>query len=112
MSNYRTNLLIIGAGPFGLAIAAQATHLGIDHLVVGKPMDFWRKNMPPGMYLRSSWDWHLDPLNVHTIERFLESRGQTTAEIEPLSLKFYLSYADWFQKQKGISPSPWHIQRL
>ena len=112
MSNHQTNLLIIGAGPFGLAIAAQATHLGIEHTVVGTPMGFWRKNMPPGMYLRSSWDWHLDPLNVHTIESFLESRGQTTAEIEPLSLEFYLSYADWFQQQVGIVPLPWQIHRL
>ena len=112
MSNYQTNLLIIGAGPFGLAIAAQAKHLGIEHLVVGKPMDFWRKNMPGGMYLRSSWDWHLDPLNVHTIENFLESRGQTTAGIEPLSLEFYLAYADWFQQQKGITASPWTVERL
>jgi cation diffusion facilitator CzcD-associated flavoprotein CzcO len=112
MSNYQTNLLIVGAGPFGLALAAQAAHLGIEHMVVGKPMDFWRQNMPPGMYLRSSWDWHLDPLNVHTIEKFLESRGQTTAEIEPLSLEFYLSYADWFQKQKRIVVSPWIIERL
>jgi 2-polyprenyl-6-methoxyphenol hydroxylase-like FAD-dependent oxidoreductase len=40
MSNYQTNLLIVGAGPFGLALAAQAAHLGIEHMVVGKPMDF------------------------------------------------------------------------
>ena len=112
MPNQQTDLLIIGAGPFGLAIAAQAAHLGIEHLVVGKPMDFWRKNMPPGMFLRSSWDWHLDPLDIHTIERFLEARGQTKAEIEPLSLDFYLTYAEWFQTQKGISASPWIVERL
>jgi len=29
MRTYETDLLIIGAGPFGLAIAAQAAHLGI-----------------------------------------------------------------------------------
>lgn len=112
MGNHKTDLLVIGAGPFGLAIAAQAAHLGIDHLVVGKPMEFWRKNMPAGMFLRSSWDWHLDPLDVHTIENFLKSRGQTTAEIEPLSLDFYLEYADWFQRQKGIVAQPWVVQRV
>jgi cation diffusion facilitator CzcD-associated flavoprotein CzcO len=56
-----TDLLIIGAGPFGLAIAAQAAHAGIEHLIVGKPMEFWRRHMPKGMYLRSACDWHLDP---------------------------------------------------
>ena len=44
-----TDLLIIGAGPFGLAMAAHARHLGIDHLMVGKPMEFWQVNMPEGM---------------------------------------------------------------
>lgn len=112
MPHHKTDLLIIGAGPFGLALAAQAAHLGIEFLVVGKPMEFWRKNMPAGMFLRSSWDWHLDPLDVHTIERFIESRGQTTAEIEPLSLDFYLAYAEWFQTQKGIVAQPWVVQRV
>ena len=107
-----TDLLIIGAGPFGLSLAAQAAHDGIEHLVVGKPMEFWRRNMPEGMFLRSACDWHLDPLNVHTIAAFLRSQGKTSSDVEPLSLKFYLSYADWFRKQKNIEPLPFHVQRL
>jgi len=112
MQSYETDLLIIGAGPFGLAIAAQASHLGIDHVVAGKPMEFWRKNMPQGMCLRSACDWHLDPVNIHTIEKFLEQRGQTPHDVEPLSLDFYLSYAEWFQTQKQITTLPSYIDRL
>jgi cation diffusion facilitator CzcD-associated flavoprotein CzcO len=107
-----TDLLIIGAGPFGLALAAQATHDRIEHLMVGKPMEFWRRNMPEGMFLRSACDWHLDPLNVHTIDAFLQSQSKNASDVEPLSLKFYLSYAEWFQQQKNIQPVPFHIQRL
>ena len=107
-----TNLLIIGAGPFGLALAAQAADAGIEALVVGKPMEFWRRNMPKGMYLRSASDWHLDPLNLHTIERFLQSQGKTTKDVEPLSLDFYLSYADWFQQQKNIRSLPVYVRQL
>ena len=101
-----TEVLIVGAGPFGLAIAALASEKQIEHTIVGRPMEFWRRHMPQGMYLRSACDWHLDPLNVDTIERFVELQGKTTKDVEPLSLDFYLSYVDWFQVQKQIRPLP------
>ena len=107
-----TDLLIIGAGPFGLAVAARAAHDGVQHLIVGRPMEFWRKHMPKGMFLRSACDWHLDPLNVHTIEAFLSGQGKKPSDVEPLSLDFYLSYADWFQAQKRIDPVPVYIEKL
>jgi cation diffusion facilitator CzcD-associated flavoprotein CzcO len=108
----RTDLLIVGAGPFGLAVAAHARHLGIDPLVVGEPMRFWRAHMPNGMYLRSACDWHLDPEGVHTIHAFLRTRGLTPADVEPLSRDFYLEYARWFQAQKQIDPWPVFVERL
>ncbi len=97
-----TELLIVGAGPFGLAMAAQAQALGIDHLVLGEPMSFWRGHMPLGMVLRSGCDWHLDPTGRDTLEAFLATRGQRPVDVEPLSLALYLDYADWFQARQGI----------
>jgi cation diffusion facilitator CzcD-associated flavoprotein CzcO len=107
-----TDVLIIGAGPFGLALAAQAAHDGINHLIVGKPMEFWRQNMPKGMYLRSDCDWHLDTQNVHTLKAYTQLLGKTARDVEPLSLEFYLSYCDWFQHEKELQPLPIYINRL
>ena len=107
-----TNVLIVGAGPFGLSIAALASEKRVQHAIVGVAMEFWRRHMPEGMYLRSACDWHLDPSNVDTVERFVELQGKTPKDVEPLSLDFYLSYVDWFQKRKNIQPTAVYIRRL
>jgi FAD-dependent urate hydroxylase len=44
---------VIGAGPYGLAIAAHLRSRGIHTLVLGEPMEFWQRRMPRGMLLRS-----------------------------------------------------------
>ncbi|MEJ8566455.1 NAD(P)-binding domain-containing protein [Elongatibacter sediminis] len=97
-----TDLLIVGAGPFGLALAAYAQEHGIHHQVVGVPMGFWREHMPEGMLLRSTCDWSLDPLGIHTIDAYLTTLGRRCRDVEPLSRGFYLDYARWFQEQKAI----------
>lgn len=97
-----TDLLIVGAGPFGLALAAYAQAHGIRYRVVGVPMGFWRDNMPRGMFLRSGCDWSLDPLNVHSINAYLEKLGKRCRDVLPLSRDFYLDYASWLQSEKGL----------
>jgi len=44
---------IIGAGPYGLSVAAHLGRRGIDYRIFGKPMSAWQENMPPGMFLKS-----------------------------------------------------------
>lgn len=107
-----TDLLIIGAGPYGLAIAASAQEHGLDHLIVGEPMGFWRRCMPVGMFLRSSWDWHLDPTGEATIETFLAERNLPKQAVSPFSLADYLDYCDWFQQRKGLVCDSMWIDRL
>ena len=69
-------LLVIGAGPYGLAVAAEARRRGLSVTVVGEPMRFWRRNMPDGMLLRSGREWHLDAAGVHTFDAFIGRVGR------------------------------------
>jgi thioredoxin reductase len=105
-------LLVIGAGPYGLATAAHAKRRGIDPVVVGEPMGFWRRNMPERMLLRSGTDWHLDADEIHTFEAFLAERGIDPAGVSPVPLAIFLDYVDWFCERTGIEPRPTLVARL
>lgn len=106
------HLLIIGAGPYGLSLAAYAAHHHLEHVVVGRPMEFWKQNMPPGMFLRSPLEWHIDPLGVHTFARYVEVHGFDTSSLVPLPIQMALDYFSWFQAQKGIVVAETYVQRL
>jgi thioredoxin reductase len=105
-------LLVIGAGPYGLSTAAHAKRHGIDPLVVGEPMGFWRRNMPERMLLRSGTDWHLDADGIDTFEAFLAQRGIDPAGVPPVPLRTFVEYADWFCAQTGIQPRPTLVSDL
>ncbi|HEY2193901.1 MAG TPA: NAD(P)-binding domain-containing protein [Actinomycetospora sp.] len=101
-----TSLLVIGAGPYGLATAAYARHLGIETVVIGEPMGFWREHMPRGMLLRSGPDWHLDATDVHTFEAYLAERGVDPADVDPIPVDLFIEYASWFQEIVGLRVRP------
>jgi cation diffusion facilitator CzcD-associated flavoprotein CzcO len=85
---------------------------GIDTVVVGRPMGFWLDHMPEGMFLRSGTDWHLDAAGIDTFEAFVEDRGISSADIDPVPIAVFLEYADWFQAQKHVSVRDRLVQNL
>ena len=105
-------LLVIGAGPYGLSTAAYAKSHGVEPLVVGDPMGFWRGNMPERMLLRSGTDWHLDADSINTFEAFLLQRGIDPTAVPPVPLQIFLDYSDWFCVQTGIQPRSMFVSRL
>src|SRR5262245_19441205 len=48
-----TTVAIIGAGPYGLAMAAHLRAQGTDFRIFGVPLQSWRAQMPKGMFLKS-----------------------------------------------------------
>jgi cation diffusion facilitator CzcD-associated flavoprotein CzcO len=94
--------IIVGAGPYGLSIAAHLRAAGIDHAVVGRPMESWRRYMPARMVLKSECFASdlSDPDKRYSLPRFFAARGLPYARAgAPLSLADFVDYADWFQRQ-------------
>lgn len=92
---------IVGAGPYGLSIAAYLRRAGVSYRLLGQPMHSWAQCMPKGMMLRSepfaSSLW--DPQRRYTFGRFCAEKGLPYEPIGlPPTLQRFLEYAAWFQK--------------
>ncbi len=91
---------IIGAGPYGLSIAAYLREAGLPFRIFGSPLESWRSFMPNGMILKSerfaSSLW--DPGRRYTLQRYSTEKGIAyQAYGHPLSLVDFLQYGDWFR---------------
>ena len=53
MQNFATDVAIVGAGPYGLSIAAHLRRRGVPFRIFGTSMQTWRYQMPAGMCLKS-----------------------------------------------------------
>jgi len=90
---------VIGAGPYGLSLAAHLNSAGIDTRVLGRPMSFWREHMPAGMKLRSPWiATHIaDPEKKFSLDAFADQVA--LAPQDQLPLERFVQYGDWFARQ-------------
>jgi FAD-dependent urate hydroxylase len=97
----RVAVAIIGAGPYGLSLAA---HLAARHVrcrIFGRPMQFWSKLAEAGgeRYLKSyCFGTNIStPIPGHSFADYSRPRGLET--FEPCSINDFAAYGHWFQQE-------------
>ena len=103
--------VVIGAGPYGLSVAAHLKARGAQTLVFGKTLELWKK-MPPGLCLKSIWTASSisDPRGEFSIDRYVALRK--IPRQEPIPLSMFLDYAHWFQQQAVPDVDKTYVQLL
>jgi cation diffusion facilitator CzcD-associated flavoprotein CzcO len=94
------SVAVVGAGPYGLSLAAHLAETGIDFRIFGRPMESWLRHMPKGMLLKSEpFASNLaDPEDHFTLERYCDERSVPNSERSPVRLETFCDYALAFQK--------------
>jgi hypothetical protein len=95
------DVIVVGAGPYGLSAGAYLKNLGLGVRVFGEPMEFWADKMPAGMLLRSPRDASnlADPRSAFTLSAYEAACGKKPSS--PIPLETFVEYGRWFQTQLG-----------
>lgn len=96
------DVAIIGAGPYGLSIAAFLCSTNLNIRIFGNPMQSWRQNMPKGMLLKSDGfaSSLYDPGSTFTLRRYCEEKNLPYADVGiPVPLETFVAYGMEFQKR-------------
>jgi hypothetical protein len=96
------DVAIIGAGPYGLSLAAHLAGQGVDFRIFGKPMHTWRTSMPEGMVLKSEGNASdlYDPDGEMTLRQFCTDRGLPYKDVGyPIPLQTFIDYGVAFQQR-------------
>lgn len=101
----RVPVAIIGAGPYGLSLAAHLTARNIEYRLFGRPMRFWSDIAEAGgaRYLKSyCFGTNIStPAPGNSFADYSLPRGLET--FEPCSMADFAAYGLWFQ-QRNV---PW-----
>src|SRR5262252_5901552 len=90
-----TEVAIVGAGPYGLSLAAHLKSAAIPFRIFGNPMDSWCGHMPKGMLLKSDgFASNLsDPKSSFTLAHFCAQEGiEYHATDVPVHLESFIAY--------------------
>lgn len=96
------DVAIVGAGPYGLSLAAHLEASGIGFRIFGKPMESWRTRMPAGLLLKSEGCASnlSDPAGRFTLQRFCRENGLPYGDhVMPIPLDVFARYGIDFQRR-------------
>ena len=94
--------VIIGAGPYGLSIAAHLAKSSLSFRIFGSPMQSWRGHMPRGMLLKSEGfaSSLYDPDSAFTLRHYCEEMRLPYDDVgNPVPLEVFSAYGMEFQKR-------------
>jgi thioredoxin reductase len=97
-----SDIAIIGAGPYGLSIAAHLRARDIEHRIIGDPMQFWLGHMPKGMLLKSDGfaSTLYDPRGDFTLRHYCEAHDIKYAALgTPVRVEDFCAYGLAFQQR-------------
>ena len=99
MSTPDQDIAIVGAGPYGLSVAAHLRAGNIPVRVFGQVMSFWERQMPKGMLVRSAWSASSmsDPEERFSLDAYEAEQPQPFPR--PLPGEELSRYAHWFQER-------------
>lgn len=93
---------IVGAGPYGLSIAAHLRRRGVHFRIFGRPMNSWLAHMPKGMLLKSEGFASniYDPDGAFTLGHFCAERGIEYSDVgTPVRLESFAAYGLAFRER-------------
>jgi hypothetical protein len=98
----QTQVVIAGAGPYGLSLAAHLNDRGVDCRIFGRPMQMWSERMPLGMVLKS--DGFASNLTAgsasYTLADFCREKGHPYHPTNlPVKLEYFVEYGSEFQRR-------------
>jgi cation diffusion facilitator CzcD-associated flavoprotein CzcO len=97
----RHELAVVGAGPYGLAVAAHLRERRVPFRIFGRPMGSWLRNMPSGMFLKSEGlaSSISSPGDAFTLERFCRETGRAYGAYGvPIPIDTFREYGLAFQQ--------------
>lgn len=102
MSIDSTDVAIIGAGPYGLSVAAHLAAADVEFRIFGKAMDSWLNHMPQGMRLKSEGfasDLY-EPNGSFRLADYCRRHGIAYADTGlPVALETFSAYGLAFQRK-------------